>query len=152
VDADAGLIPVQLRFETGLTGAHYVTREGWREARLSRCPLHPRGGCGFARHGTYERKTPAGTQAPTLARSPLQLDVDRIIGVYDRTMITLAGCRSRLACLIQTKPLLPGVVFRSRSECPPGCFGPQDVRLNQKEQGYKWTITFGVWTLLCRWA
>jgi hypothetical protein len=61
VDANAGLVPVQLRFETGLTGADYVTREGWREARLSRCPLHPRGGCGFARHGTYERKTPAGT-------------------------------------------------------------------------------------------
>lgn len=54
-------MPVQLRFETGLTGAEYVTREAWREARLSRCPLHPRGGCGFARHGTYERKRPAGT-------------------------------------------------------------------------------------------
>lgn len=61
MDADAGLIPVQLRFETGLTGAEYVTREAWRAARLSRCPLHPRGGCGFARHGTYERKRPAGT-------------------------------------------------------------------------------------------
>jgi len=61
VDADAGLIPVQLRFKTGLTGADYVTREAWREARLSCCPLHPRGGCGFARHGTYERKRPAGT-------------------------------------------------------------------------------------------
>lgn len=61
VDADAGLIPVQLRFKTGLTGADYVTREAWREARLLCCPLHPRGGCGFARHGTYERKSPAGT-------------------------------------------------------------------------------------------
>jgi hypothetical protein len=61
VEADAGLIPVQLRFETGLTGADYVTREAWREARLSRCPLHGHGGCGFARHGTYERKRPAGT-------------------------------------------------------------------------------------------
>lgn len=61
MDANAGLMPVQLRFETGLTGAEYVTREVWREARLSRCPLHPRGGCGFARHGTYERKRPAGT-------------------------------------------------------------------------------------------
>lgn len=28
------------------------------------CPLHSRGGCGFARHGTYERKTPAGTKIP----------------------------------------------------------------------------------------
>jgi hypothetical protein len=54
-------MPVQLRFETGLTGAEYVTREGWREARLSRCPLHARGGCGFSHHGTYERKSPAGT-------------------------------------------------------------------------------------------
>lgn len=54
-------MPVQLRFETGLTGADYVTREAWREARLSHCPLHPRGGCGFSRHGTYVRKTPAGT-------------------------------------------------------------------------------------------
>ncbi len=55
-------MPVQLRFETGLTGAEYVTREAWREARLSHCPLHPRGGCGFARHGSYARKSPAGTR------------------------------------------------------------------------------------------
>lgn len=54
-------MPVQLRFDTGLAGAEYVTRELWRLATLERCPLHPRGGCGFARHGTYARKTPAGT-------------------------------------------------------------------------------------------
>jgi hypothetical protein len=52
---------VQLRFDTGLTGEDYVTREAWREARLARCPLHPRGGCGFARHGTYARVSPPGT-------------------------------------------------------------------------------------------
>jgi hypothetical protein len=54
-------MPVQLRFKTGLTGAEYVTREAWRDARLSRCPLHPGGGCGFSRHGTYARKSPPGT-------------------------------------------------------------------------------------------
>ncbi len=54
-------MPVQLRFDTGLAGEQYVTRELWRLARLERCPLHPQGGCGFARHGTYERKTPRGT-------------------------------------------------------------------------------------------
>jgi hypothetical protein len=54
-------MPVQLRFQTGLTGAEYVTREGWRLARLARCPLHPHGGCGFARHGTYQRMRPPGT-------------------------------------------------------------------------------------------
>lgn len=29
---------------------------------LTQCPLHPRGGCGFASHGTCARKTPAGTR------------------------------------------------------------------------------------------
>lgn len=55
-------MPVQLRFHTGLAGNEYVTRELWRQATLNPCPLHPRGGCGFARHGTYPRKTPAGTR------------------------------------------------------------------------------------------
>lgn len=56
-------MPVQLRFDTGLwPDAEYVTRELWRLATLPCCPLHPRGGCGLARHGTYARKTPAGTR------------------------------------------------------------------------------------------
>ncbi len=58
----AGPMPVQLRFDTGLAGAEYVTRELWRRAILPRCPLHPRGGCGLARHGSYARKRPAGTR------------------------------------------------------------------------------------------
>jgi hypothetical protein len=53
---------VQLRFETGLTGADYVIREGWRLASLAHCPAHPQGGCDFARHGTYERLSPRGTR------------------------------------------------------------------------------------------
>jgi hypothetical protein len=54
-------MPVQLRFETGLTGAEYVSKEAWRLASLKYCPVHPQGGCGFASHGTYGRKTPPGT-------------------------------------------------------------------------------------------
>jgi hypothetical protein len=53
---------VQLRYPTRLTGADYVTRKAWREARLERCPRHPEGGCGFARHGTYSRVSPPGTR------------------------------------------------------------------------------------------
>lgn len=53
---------MQLRFKTELTGADYVTREGWRLASLAHCPLHRRGGCGFARHGTYPRVSPPGTR------------------------------------------------------------------------------------------
>jgi hypothetical protein len=53
---------VQLRFATELTSEDYVTRQAWREASLPRCPLHPQGGCGFARHGTYTRVNPPGTR------------------------------------------------------------------------------------------
>jgi len=53
---------VQLRFECPYTGADYVTHQGWLEASLPRCPLHPQGGCHFARHGTYERVSPPDTR------------------------------------------------------------------------------------------
>jgi hypothetical protein len=52
---------VQLRFACEHTGEGYVSQEAWRDASLPRCPLHPQGGCGFARHGTYERVSPPGT-------------------------------------------------------------------------------------------
>ena len=53
---------MQLRFKTNLTSEQYVSEKTWQEATLERCPLHPYGGCSLARHGTYERKKPAGTQ------------------------------------------------------------------------------------------
>ena len=52
---------MQLRYPSGHTGESYVRARAWRDARLSRCPNHPQGGCSFARHGTYARKTPRGT-------------------------------------------------------------------------------------------
>jgi hypothetical protein len=51
---------VQLRYATKLTSEEYVTQKAWQKATLDRCPRHPEGGCGFERHGTYERKKPAG--------------------------------------------------------------------------------------------
>jgi len=53
---------VQLRYACALTGAQYVTQQAWEQASLPRCPLHPQGGCGFARHGTYPRVSPPGTR------------------------------------------------------------------------------------------
>jgi hypothetical protein len=53
---------VQLRYACELTGAEYATQRAWLQASLPRCPLHPQGGCGFARHGTYPRVRPLGTQ------------------------------------------------------------------------------------------
>ena len=53
---------MQLRYASGHTGEQYVRAQAWRDARLARCPNHPHGGCAFARHGTYARKTPRGTR------------------------------------------------------------------------------------------
>lgn len=53
---------VQFRFATGLTSGDYVRQQAWEKASLACCPLHPGGGCGFARHGTYGRKDPPGTR------------------------------------------------------------------------------------------
>jgi hypothetical protein len=55
---------VQLRYKSGLTSEEYVSQQAWRLASLERCPLHPRGDCGFVRHGTYARKEPEGTRIP----------------------------------------------------------------------------------------
>lgn len=51
---------VQVQYETEFTSSEYVSRQGWRGARLERCPLHPGGGCRFHRHGTYSRVEPPG--------------------------------------------------------------------------------------------
>lgn len=51
---------MQILFETRMTSGQYVSERRWRTAMLSSCPLHPRGGCGFRGHGSYERKTPPG--------------------------------------------------------------------------------------------
>ncbi len=55
---------MQLRFKTNLSSREYVTEQAWRDAALERCPLHPNGGCSFARHGTYGRVEPPGTRIP----------------------------------------------------------------------------------------
>ncbi len=58
--APCGLRLVQVRLTTGLTSEEYVSQKGWLTARLERCPFHPEGGCGLARHGTYARVSPIG--------------------------------------------------------------------------------------------
>ena len=55
-------MPVQLRFPTGLSSDDYIRTQAWTNASLTRCPLHPYQDCGMHRHGTYERKGPAGAK------------------------------------------------------------------------------------------
>jgi hypothetical protein len=53
---------MQIRFATDLSADEYVRQRAWKDAALDSCPLHSKGGCGFARHGTYSRQTPEGTK------------------------------------------------------------------------------------------
>ena len=54
---------VRLIHQTDLSAGECISMEAWRFAKLESCPRHPGGGCGFARHGTCARKTPAGIRA-----------------------------------------------------------------------------------------
>jgi len=51
-------LQIPLRTESSVEA--YIANREWREARLPACPVHPSGGCSFARHGTYARVTPHG--------------------------------------------------------------------------------------------
>jgi hypothetical protein len=51
---------MQISMQTQSTADAYIENREWRDAQLVSCPLHPSGGCSFARHGTYERLTPRG--------------------------------------------------------------------------------------------
>jgi len=52
---------MQIRYATDLSAEQYVEQKAWRKARLDDCPIHPEGGCGFCKNGTYRRKYPEGT-------------------------------------------------------------------------------------------
>lgn len=55
---------MQLRYATDLSIEDYVQSRAWELVRLDSCPFHPRGGCGFARHGAYLRKFPIAAMIP----------------------------------------------------------------------------------------
>ena len=61
-EGQRGPVPVQLRFHSGHTSEDTLLSRLWRSASLSRCPIHAKGGCAFARHGTYTRTHPPGTR------------------------------------------------------------------------------------------
>lgn len=51
---------MQIPLRTQSTVGAYIANREWCDADLPNCPLHPLGGCSFARHGTYRRVTPQG--------------------------------------------------------------------------------------------
>ena len=53
---------MQIRYATDLSAEQYVQQQGWHAATLNQCPLHPQGGCGFCKNGSYTRKFPVGAK------------------------------------------------------------------------------------------
>ena len=109
-------MPVQLRFDTGLAGVEYVNRELWRLATLDCCPLHPRGGCGFARHGTYARKTPAGTRIARWycrrGHCTFSLLPDHLAARFPGTLVEI----ERVVAAVESAPSLPACVDALRPD------------------------------------
>jgi hypothetical protein len=50
---------LQIPLRTLSSAEAYIANQEWRDARLRAYPLHPSGGCSFARHG-YARLKPQG--------------------------------------------------------------------------------------------
>ncbi len=53
---------MQIRYATNLSAEQYVQQQAWHAATLNQCPLHPQGGCGFCKNGSYRRKFPDGVK------------------------------------------------------------------------------------------
>jgi hypothetical protein len=53
-------LQILMRTSSGVEA--YVAGREWQGAKLPRCPLHPCGGCGIARHGSYARAKPSGVR------------------------------------------------------------------------------------------
>ena len=114
---------VQVRLATPTTSEIYVADKLWRLASLTACPWHPAGGCGFCRHGTYERVRPPGTliarwYCPKARRTVSALP-DCLASHYSGTLADLeamvvaveqAPSRARAAGQLRTEIELPGAL------------------------------------------
>lgn len=114
---------VQIRLATSLTGEHYVTARLWTQATITSCPWHADGRCGFSRHGTYERVTPAGCRVARWycpeARRTVSALPDCLASHRTGTLIELerrlraleqAGSLSAAAHTTRTEIELPGAL------------------------------------------
>jgi len=58
------LSTVQILSKGTVADEAYVSGRAWERAILVACPLHPEGGCGVQRLGSYPRVWPAGCRIP----------------------------------------------------------------------------------------
>jgi hypothetical protein len=114
---------VQVRLATPITSDDYVAGMLWRFATLAQCPWHPAGGCGFCRHGTYERVRPPGTLIARwycpLERRTVSALPDCLASHYSGTLADLeatvlaveqAPSRAAAAGQLRTEIELPGAL------------------------------------------
>lgn len=106
---------VVTRYPTTVTSEQYLIEEAWLAATLEQCPLHPEGGCGLSRHGSYRRVRPAGVRVarflcPT-ARVTISLLPDflasRLTGTLaevERAVESAESAASQEAALEQVRP------------------------------------------------
>ena len=53
---------MQISWKSPVADDRYVADRAWERAQLCECPMHPEGGCGLRRLGTYGRVSPPGTR------------------------------------------------------------------------------------------
>lgn len=112
-----------MRLATPTTSEVYVAEKLWRFATLSACPWHPAGGCGFCRHGTYERVRPRGTLIARwycpLERRTVSALPDCLASHYSGTLVDLEAMvlaverspsRMAAAARLRTEIELPGAL------------------------------------------
>ena len=55
---------MQIRYRVNVSASEYNEQKLCEKAELKQCPLHPEGGCGMRRHGSYTRKWPIELKIP----------------------------------------------------------------------------------------
>ena len=90
---------MQIAWKVPVADDRYVADRAWERAELCACPIHPEGGCGLQRLGTYARVSPAGTRVPRwwcpVARKSISLLPDflaaRLSGTLDEAEAVVAA-------------------------------------------------------------
>lgn len=121
---------MQIRFAIDCTSDQYVKEKRWQDASLNVCPEHSSGGCGFSRHGTYERLNPPGTRIARwycpLAGQTYSLLPDCLASHYrgslseiEALVVAVEQSRSLESVAQQIRPEveLPGVIRFLRRRC-----------------------------------
>ena len=107
---------VQVRLATPTTSEVYVAGKLWRLATLAQCPWHPAGGCGFCRHGTYERVRPRGT---LIARWYCPLERRTVSALPDCLASHYSGSLANLEAIVlavEQAPSRPAAAGQLRTE------------------------------------